>query len=375
MPDLPPPARRALGALLAELIDQRAARVIVPPHRPADGFWFGGGNLLEDEDGTLWLSGRYRDYGDSRTGLGAGLRGLECAVFASRDAGRSFEKVKSWSKEDLSALGAVLSIEGTDLHRSSDGGVELFVSLEKDVRYPEEVRGYQKPGTGVWSIDRLRAARVEALEASSQEVVLVNETRPESLHIKDPVTVADEDGATRLLFCSHPVSWASSNTGLAVRPPGSDTFRVAGWELVPRGAIWDVAVTRVTDQLRIPSLGLFAGGPSTSVYFYDGAECMRSLEENPEAAKRPRGYSCEELGGALVGLDAEFPSMERLSRVRPLFLSPNGTGSSRYVSTLVTVDGIYATWQQSQPDRSQPLVMRFLPMQRVAELLEGDPVA
>lgn len=374
MHEIPAAASGALRALLAALIDQRAARVVVPPHRPADGFWFGGGNLLEDADGTLWLSGRYRDFGDSRTGLGAGLRGLECALFASGDKGRTFEKVKAWSKAQLSTAGTVLSIEGTDLHRTPDG-VELFVSLEKDARYPAEVADYQKPGTGVWSIDRLHAADVGTLDPASQEPAIVNASRPESLHVKDPVTLADEADTTRLLFCSHPVSWASSNSGLAIRSPGAEDFRVSSWELVPRGAIWDVAVTRVTDQLRVPALGLFADEPPTSVYFYDGAECMRSLEENPKAASRPRGYSCEELGGALIGRDAQFPAMERLSRVTPLFVSPHGTGSSRYVSTLVTQDGIYATWQQSQEDRSQPLVMNFLPMGRVAELLAGDAVA
>ena len=49
------------------------------------GFWFGGGNMVQDHDGTLWLVGRYRNHGDSRTGLGAGERGLELALFRSDD--------------------------------------------------------------------------------------------------------------------------------------------------------------------------------------------------------------------------------------------------------------------------------------------------
>jgi hypothetical protein len=35
-------------------------------------------------------------------------------------------------------------------------------------------------------------------------------------------------------------------------------------------------------------------------------------------------------------------------------------GTSRYVDVLTTAEGYYVTWQQSQPDRSQPLVMNFL---------------
>jgi hypothetical protein len=95
MRDLSVVQERCLRALLAALIDQTAARVIVPPYRDAPGFWFGGGSLAQDSEGTIWLSGRYRNYGDSRTGLVAGQRGLECALFCSLDGGRSFARVHS----------------------------------------------------------------------------------------------------------------------------------------------------------------------------------------------------------------------------------------------------------------------------------------
>lgn len=63
------------------------------------------------------------------------------------------------------------------------------------------------------------------------------------------------------------------------------------------------------------------------------------------------------------------PNMTRLSTLRPLFVSPHGAGCSRYVSALRTNDAIYAAWQQSQSDRSQPLVGHRLPMQEVETLL------
>jgi hypothetical protein len=138
--------------------------------------------------------------------------------------------------------------------------------------------------------------------------------------------------------------------------------------LAERGAMWDVAVTRVTHRWPVPPIGRFAGLPPLAVYFYDGAECMRPLESDPRAAARPRGYSCEELGGAPVG-DLEGRHLRRLSRVAPLFVSPHGTGCSRYVSTLTTDDALVAFWQQGQPDGSQPLVMHRLPLGRVHELL------
>jgi hypothetical protein len=146
---------------------------------------------------------------------------------------------------------------------------------------------------------------------------------------------------------------------------------VQQWEIGSRGPTWDVAATRITNRLPVPQVGLFAQLPACAIYFYDGAECLRSHEENQQARQRPRGYSCEELGGALFGWDSDFPQLSRLSRLEPFFVSPWGTGCSRYVDTLVTRRGILAVWQQSQADQSQPLVGHFLPMAEVERILAG----
>ena len=121
-------------------------------------------------------------------------------------------------------------------------------------------------------------------------------------------------------------------------------------------------------MLDVPKAGAFAN-QAVTLMFYDGGECVRNLDEHATAVKRPRGYSCEELGGAGYFLDGDFANIERLSKHAPLFVSPHGTGCSRYVDVLQTADGYYATWQQSQPDGSQPLVMNFVPHEVVAELL------
>ena len=83
------------------LIDQEKAKVIIPANDQKKGYWFGGGNMITDDSGNLWLVGRYRDHGDSRTGVGAGLRGLELSLFKSEDHASSFRKVMRWSKSDL----------------------------------------------------------------------------------------------------------------------------------------------------------------------------------------------------------------------------------------------------------------------------------
>ena len=357
--------RDQLARFLTTLLDQDAARVLVEPQERGPGFWFGGGNCIRVGD-AIYLCGRYRNHGDSRTGLRVGERGLECAIFRSLDGGQSFEKVRSWSKADLSVRERVVSIEGTALHLTPNG-VELFISTEQAIDYPSDIAGYQKPGTGVWRIDRIAAADVASLDAAKLTPVLSTDD-PAYLHIKDPVVYDCEEG-TALVFCSHPFSWSSSNSGLAIRPHGATNFAVKSWEMVSRGPAWDVACTRITCRLPVPRVGVFADSEAASVFLYCGAECLREMSENKAANRRPRGYSCEELGGAFFGWDADFPALERISRLEPLFVSPHATGCARYAQVIDTGDGLLATWQQAQADGSQPLVGNFLSHAEIGELL------
>ena len=359
-----------LVALAAALVDQNAAGVIVEPQGNSEGYWFGGGDAVQDADGVFWVCGRFRNHGDSRTGVGAGERGLELAIFRAEAPMGPWLKAMSFSKADLSRDGVdVVSIEGASLRLTAEG-VELFVSTEKAKPYPDPIRAFQKPGTGYWDIDVMSGPSVAGLSVANLRPAIGSEV-PATLHIKDPVAfdLPGEEGGTALVFCSHPHTWSSSNTGLAVRDAGGSEFQIETYEMLHRGPVWDVACTRVTDRLAVPRIGRLADAPALSLYFYDGAECLRSLEENNKAVSRPRGYSCEELGGLAFGYDDAFPALGRLSLDGPMFVSPHGTACSRYVSTLVTAEGILATWQQSQPDLSQPLVGNFLPMEKVAEIL------
>ena len=345
------------------LLDQENAEVLVEPRRHEDGFWFGGGNICEGQNGDLWLVGRYRNGGDSRTGVEAGPRGAELLLMHSEDGGRNFEPAFSWKKQDLAPAGdKVLSIEGAALSRKGEG-VELYVSSEKDRVYPETVRGAQKGGTGVWSIDVLRAGSMNELAHAPVEPVLGSDN-PVWLHVKDPVIF--QDGGRRILiYCSHPYCWSSSNTGYAVEVPGNDHWDNASWCLKSRGPCWDVAAFRITDRLALPPVGVLESG-RFSMYFYDGAECIHDHGGDP-----PTGYSCEEVGGLVVGHDEEFPHLERISVKRPLFLSPYGRGTSRYVSVFDAGDRYIATWQQSRPDLSQPLVVNEVPRESVEKVLQS----
>jgi hypothetical protein len=59
--------KEVIKKLLAKMIDQEKAEIIIPAKKSETGFWFGGGKLAADHQGTIWLSGRYRNSGDSRT--------------------------------------------------------------------------------------------------------------------------------------------------------------------------------------------------------------------------------------------------------------------------------------------------------------------
>ncbi len=368
-------ARNCLTAFVRALVCQERAHVVVPPEQNASGYWFGGGNMTVDTDGSLLLIGRYRSGGDSRTGLEAGTRGCELAVFRSTNQGQSFDKVASWDKQTVAPPGrTVISIEGSCL-RCDRNGCTLYVSSEKDESYPETLAGYQKPGAGVWSIDVLRTAELRS--GSGTWCPLLSETRPGMLHVKDPFFWEDsgsrQDGLQMLGFCSHPYCWTSSSSGRAVLSADGCRVEDVQHEILPRGSMWDVAMTRATCVLPVPSVGEFALRPYTIV-FYCGGECVRKLEEHSRSVSRPRGYSCEEIGGVFVYVDGDVRTAVRLSDVEPLFVSPWGTGCSRYVDVLAVEDEFLATWQQSRPDRSQPLVLNRLPREEALSLL-ADPDA
>ncbi len=366
------PQQSALRQLADALIDQQAARIVVRPQQTGEGFWFGGGNLMQADNDDAYLVGRYRNRGDSRTGLAAGQRGLELAIFRAEQLGR-FEPVMRWSKADFRVDGAeVLSIEGSALRKRFDGGVELFVSVEFERPYPEVVKEYQKPGAGVWSILSLEADDLPRLRTATPRVVLHSD-EPTHLHVKDPFIYqpakARDDDDVVLGFCSHPYNWSSSNTGFVRRSRGQ--WAEPLWEVVPRGPAWDVAMTRATAVVDIPPLGSFQDG-QWSLMFYDGGECVRRLEPHAAGIARPRGHSCEELGGAALVESNRWQQAVRLSPWAPQFISPWGTGCSRYVSICPTDDAWIATWQQSQTDGSQPLVLHSLPRERVESLLQAD---
>ena len=238
MHKLDPTHQHQLIQFAKALIDQDSARIIVPPNDRRSGFWFGGGNMVEADDGRLFLVGRYRNAGDSRTGLAAGERGLELAIYSSQDRGQTFEKVLSFAKADLNVAGRhVLSIEGSALRISPDQ-VELYVSSEKDnISYPAGFEDHLKPGTGVWTVECLIAESIDGLKDASRNTVLES-ADPKFVHVKDPFVYQRGEGASMVLFCSHPYCWTSSNTGYVVSRDNGRSFSDPVFDFFQRGFTW-----------------------------------------------------------------------------------------------------------------------------------------
>lgn len=350
------PAVARIRAFAHTLVDPARAHIAIHPERADKGYWFGGGNIAAGPDGRLYLTGRYRNSGDSRTGLDLGDRGKELAVFASADGAATWTKILAFDKKAVAPAGEeALSIEGSAI-RFTAAGVELYISSEKRRPYPDPVAAYEKPGTGIWSIERLTAPTVEALHGARPQT-LVASTDPATLQVKDPFLAERQDGSLMLFFCHHSFNWSSSGTGyLPLDSHGQPVGRPI-FDCYPRGPAWDVAITRGTCILPLPP-GVAPAG--TGLVFYDGGECLRNLDEHAKAKKRPRGYSCEELGGIGYYVDDDPREFVRISGIFPEFISPAGTGCLRYVDVLATDGAWIATWQQSQPDLSQPLMINVV---------------
>ena len=366
---LSPADEKALADLASAIVDQQRARVAVKPQQTSSGFWFGGGNLVADTRGSLWLVGRYRDAGDSRSGLQQGKRGWQLSVLHASDVEAPFEEVGNLQKSSLGVNDRqVLSIEGSALRQLPDSSWELYVSSEKtNIGYPEPFTDYLKPDTGVWTIDRLRAQSIDGLLSAAVETV-VESRELAHMHVKDPFLYELSSDQTLLLFCTHPYCWTSSNSAYVPMRDGDVIFRSAVYDFFARGFTWDVAMTRATCAWDVPAVGRFQDRQVT-LLFYDGGESLRNMDEHETAVRRARGYSCEELGGVAYVLDRQFANVRRLSRYCPSFVSPWGTGCSRYVDVLTTKEGVIATWQQSQDDLLQPLVRHFLKMDDVHRCL------
>ena len=77
----------------------------------------------------------------------------------------------------------------TDQNPEIDDAYEFIISTEKKTAYPKTLINFQKPGTGVWSIDLLKSKNgLEAFDLGSMHTIARSE-KGSTLHYKDPVGI------------------------------------------------------------------------------------------------------------------------------------------------------------------------------------------
>lgn len=298
--------KRWIGIL--PLFDPEEGKTILEPPGSGPGSWVGGESIIFDTElNRFYLYYRLRN---PRQGGDPKERGFECRIAESSD-GFHFRDIWSSTKQDYKAA----SLERGALVKSLEGKYRLYISFEDTL-------------IGKWKIDMLEAGSPREFDPEKRVKVLEPLDKFVG-HVKDPYVMVV--GRLYHMFVSyHPAGWQSSYTGLALSADGVN-FLWQG-DIFPHGTGWDTGISRITSVLYIPPL---------FHVFYDGGENMRS--------------SCEEKAGLAISFDLR--SYQRVSQNGPLFASPYGSGSLRYVDTIMVNDYIYYYYEYARKDGSHELRM------------------
>ncbi len=134
--------KQKLITLARELIHQEAARILIEPMARSTGFWFGGGNVIRDRDGSILLCGRYEPDPNVlilcekafAQGLPIFTSGLDCYTISHRIATFS----KELSADDMEMAESVSQSVGACVEPAQ---IERMLSVKREHRMsPPEFR-------------------------------------------------------------------------------------------------------------------------------------------------------------------------------------------------------------------------------------------
>ena len=299
---------------MLEPFDPEEGVTVLAPDAPGPGNWVGCPSVVYDpaRESILLTYRKRRPRGGPPPD-----RGHECRIAESRDGVR-FTDLWTVTKDAFAST----SLERFNLQRTDDGRYLLYVS-------------YEHPTDGRWRIDVLEAAAPDAFDRAAARTVLTPAATGTEA-VKDPYVV--RDGGGYLMFVSTfltaagpaPTSLASSDDGLRYRWLG---------EALGVGPGWDRHQARLSGILRAGSGWLG---------FYDGAA---SAGEDTE----------ERLG---LARSDDLRSWERLSVDAPWLVSPDATGSLRYLDGVELDGDWWLYYEVARADGSHELRLSRVPAPR-----------
>jgi len=285
------------------------------------GYWIGApGVIYDDEKGKFFIYYRRRKPRE----LG---RGYECGIAESID-GIKFKQIWVASKDSFGSI----SVERAAIVKTLEGKYRLYI-------------GYVAPEDNKWKIDMIEADSPENFNPGTKRLVLA----PEDCGVegvKDPyimivgrlyymlVSYAPtpeivKDNSLHATADIFNTGKTSSNTGLALSSDGVN-WRWIGDVMSPPESGWNAYATRITCMLY--------NSPVFNV-FYDGGATV--------------GENYEERTGLAVTFD--LMDYHNVSDQSPILVSPNASGSLRYMDVVKLGGHIYYYYEYAKPDGSHEL--------------------
>ena len=314
--------RRLLG--LPPLFNPQEGTTIMEPPGGGVGYWAGAPSVLYDEE----VSKFYLYY---RLRRPRPVRGGECCIAESED-GVKFRPIWQAKKEDFNSP----SVEKSCLLKTIDGKYRLYIS-------------YVDPLDNRWRIDMMEASSPEKFKPGERKEILT----ASSIHcegVKDPYVLVvggryymiasyaptPEKVSEELKDKMHRTAdvyntgITKSHTGLALSNDGVN-FKWWGDILSP-GKGWDAYASRISCILYLPPV---------FIAFYDGSS---TVKEN-----------YEEKTGLATSFD--LIHYHKVTEQGPLLTSPYGSGSLRYMDSIIVDDEIYYYYEYTRKDGSHELRM------------------
>jgi hypothetical protein len=294
------------------------------------GYWAGAPGVFYAADEPAW----YLTYRIRRPRGVAPDRGGEARIARSTDL-KNWQDLWSVTKDRFDSA----SIERCALRKGSDGHWRYFVS-------------YVDPADGRWSVSVLKAATIEQLDAAQAKPVF--KAQPLGLEgIKDP-WIFERDGVFHMfLSVALPTPRTSArshstfdifNTGECVSATGRassrdlDHWQWQGVIFAPEKAGWDRYCRRINSLI---FLGQHCFG------FYDGS------------ASHAENY--EEKTGLAVSSDLR--GCQSLTEDGPLFTSPHGSGSLRYLDAQIAGEEVCLFYEFARADGAHDLRLATVSLQ------------